>query len=146
MMSLQEHLDHVASRVATASLAGALAGVTTAAYRGSPIGRTVALTAVSWGMVATACFSVERLASVAFVTIANDHGLEDRSTLFTRQNAIASHVVGGAVGGGFIGLLYGNRPLQGALLLTPVLGAIGFGQELFEDERRGRSYQSSRVH
>jgi hypothetical protein len=146
-MPLQDHLDHVASRVAAASVVGALAGVTAATYRGAPIGRTVALTSLSWGMVATACFSVERLAAVAFASIANDQGLDDRSALvLPARHSMAAHLLGGAVGGGFIGLLYGNKPLQGALFLTPVLGAIGFGQRLFEDEQQGRDYQSSRKH
>jgi hypothetical protein len=146
-MSFQGHLDHVASRVAAASVAGSLAGVTAAAYRGAPIGRTVALSSLSWGMVATACFSVERLASVAFASSASDRDLDDKSAFFTPpRHSIATHLVGGAVGGGFIGLLYGNKPIQGALFLTPVLGAIGFGEQLFSDEQRWRDYQSSRKH
>jgi hypothetical protein len=142
-MSLQDHLDHVASRVATASVAGGFAGVTVATYRGAPIGRTAALTSVSWGMAATACFSVERLTSVVFASIAIEQNVDDRSAFFTfPRHSISSHLVGGAVGGGFVGLLYGNKPLQGALFLTPVLGVIGFVQQLFEDEQRGRDFQS----
>jgi hypothetical protein len=131
-MSLQDHLDHVASRV-----------VTVATYRGAPIGRTAALTSVSWGMAATACFSVERLTSVVFASFAIEENVDDRSAFFTfPRHSISSHLVGGAVGGGFVGLLYGNKPLQGALFLTPVLGVIGFVQQFFEDEQRGRDFQS----
>jgi hypothetical protein len=91
-------------------------------------------------MAATACFAAERVAAVVIGETSSSRNpdrfaaaLEDRPTAHL---SVVAHAIGGAVGGGLTGALYGNRPIQGALFLTPVMAVVGIGQELFDEAER----------
>lgn len=71
--------------------------------------RTAGLTAVSCALAATACFATERVVHTA---IGNDSSL---------AGLAISHTVAGALGGSFLGFLYQQRPLKGAVLFTPLM-------------------------
>jgi hypothetical protein len=91
-------------------------------------------------MAATACFTAERLAAVIIGDRVEDAyrlaaPLEDGPPAWS---SVLTHAIGGVVGGGVTGALYGKKPIQGALFLTPVMVAVGIWQELLDDARRER--------
>lgn len=128
---MQDQLDYMAARVSLACVIGGAAGTTSALYRGALVGRTALLSSLSCGMAATACFSFERLASAVLAS--------DEAPIVSKTT---THAIGGALGGALTGALYRKKPIQGALLLTPVLIVIGLGQELYDGLRQERLQQN----
>lgn len=153
-----EELDRIAGRVTLAGCFGALGGVGTALYRGSHLGRTVALTSLSCALAGTACFTSERITyhSLERILVStttdkqpNDQNdtIDDKLTLPSHlawdggiTPLLLSHMMGGFIGGSIIGALYKRRPVQGALFLTPIMILIGMGEQLLQDVRLEQEY------
>lgn len=123
-----DEIDHVAVRAGVCGTAGGLAGATRALLRGHPLTRSAALSASSMMIVATACFGLERVATVSWRQVYPD----------SKPNIIMSHALGGLSGGLVLGFLYNGRPSHGALFLTPIMMAAGYGQLLFDELKQER--------
>ena len=134
---MDEELDHVADRVRGAAALGSLAGGMIAVYRGYPFLRTMGYAGFSCAMVATATFGCERLAGVAMES--ND---TIRNNLSRLQFLVLSHVTGGAIGGAIVGGLYQQQPLNGMVLLVPLMTVWGVGESMFQDLRDFKMEQS----
>lgn len=126
-----ENIDRVASRVTIAAFLGTLAGVGTSMYRGTPMRRTVGLTAFSCAMTGTVCFGAERCATIV---AKNAFHREDNDW----DNVLLCHWFGGLVGGSILGTLYIGKPTHGILFFTPLMMLVGTGEKLFEDAREER--------
>lgn len=71
-------------------------------------------------MAATACFGSERIVQTVL--------LKDSSF----AGKMASHAIGGVMGGAVLGLLYQQRPLRGALFFAPIMMAVAVAEDSFE--------------
>ena len=131
-------LDHVAMRVTASTITGLGCGAAYSTLKGYPIFKTSISTAISFALVSTACFGMERVASTIIKQssdiIYNDHSDEVKrieSTGSTIQSPInpkliyGSHFLGGLMGGGVVGFLFQGKPLAGAFLLAPIMLGIG---------------------
>lgn len=131
-----EEIDRVAARVTYAGCLGALGGCLSAIYKGHVIHRTAALTALSCTMVATACFSSERIANFVAAKILVNNNEEKHIPSFSQ--IMATHAIGGIVGGAYTSMIYIRRPLQGVLFLTPIMLIVGVTEFTLQEmsERR----------
>jgi len=131
-------LDHVAMRVTASTITGLGCGAAYSTLKGYSIFKTSISTAVSFALVSTACFGMERVANIILkqssAIIYNDHIDEVKrieSTGSTIQSPInpkliyGSHFLGGLMGGGVVGFLFQNKPMAGAFLLAPIMLGIG---------------------
>jgi hypothetical protein len=129
-----DNLDQIASRVTLAGSIGALGGVATSLFKGTPMGRTVGLTAFSCAMTGTACFGAERCAAmVSSKFFHHDSG--------AWEDVLLSHSIGGIVGGSLLGSLYKSKPIHGVAFFLPLMLLIGTGEKLFQDVREERMQQ-----
>jgi len=111
-------MDYMSARVSLAAATGGISGLTLAHYRGYHFpARTVAHTAMSTAMAATACYGMERIAHHAATTALR---LQDGRW---SENSLryASHAAGGLLGGALLGSLYIRKPIRGALFFTPIM-------------------------
>ncbi|KAL3768775.1 hypothetical protein ACHAWU_006876 [Discostella pseudostelligera] len=151
---VDEILDHIGNRVTVATITGFFGGSAYASYKGFPIVKTSASTAVSFALVSTACFVMERGANAilhksSMLLLDDDnkaidnniyHGDDISSSIPTLSTIdpklhYGSHALGGMMGGCVVGFLFQGKPLAGALLLTPIM--LGIGKiELSLDEYR----------
>ena len=128
-----DEVDRVAGRMSLAALSGLLGGAALATYKGSPLPKTCVSMAMSCAVVGTACFGFERLSNVALrhVVGTNDKGTKTKALY-------GSHALGGMVGGGIAGALFQRRPVPGMVLCTPIMVAVAFAEEKFEEKRQER--------
>ena len=125
--TFMEEFDRVSMRVGTAGMFGAVAGVGTALYKGYPIPRTAGLTYLSCAMVASACFTSERIAAIYM------RGGPLEQELGVASFSMLTHACGGFVGGGIVGALYISKPLHGIVFFTPIMTVVGFADSLFQE-------------
>lgn len=126
-----EDVDHVAARVTVATGIGAALGSSVAVYKGHSIQRVAGSMALSWAMVATACLGTQRLASVA----ARRFLRQDDENIPTM---VATHAIGGIVGGGLSGYLYIRKPIRGMVFLTPIMLMVSLAEMKFQERRKIR--------
>lgn len=125
-----EDFDRAGARVTVAGFLGSLAGVGTALYKGHPMGRTVGMTALSCAMVASACFTGERL----MATIMRNYTPEVEQEMSRGSFLMLTHASGGGVlGGSILGYLYIGKPLHGIIFFTPLMVGFGAADALFQD-------------
>jgi hypothetical protein len=129
-------LDHLAARITAAGGFGALAGVGIALFKGHRIPRTAGLTAFSCALCGTACFGSERLASASAQYFLGSS--DEYQRLNHWETTLASHFIGGNLGGAIVGGLYTGKPARGVLFFTPLTVFFGFGDVLFQDMREER--------
>jgi hypothetical protein len=137
---MQQAVDHVSTRVSLAGVTGALAGSLTALYRGHhSLLRTAGLTSFSCAMAATACFGSERLA----YTAARSYLLRPEESNIAKQKylSLATHAIGGLVGGAWVGALYIGRPLRGAFFFTPIMMVIATAEGQFAQMRHSKQME-----
>jgi len=130
-------LDHVAMRVTASTITGLGCGAAYSTLKGYPIFKTSVSTAVSFALVSTACFGMERVANIilkqssAIIYNDSDEVKRIESTGSIIQPPIntkliyGSHLLGGLMGGGVVGFLFQSKPLAGAFLLAPIMLGIG---------------------
>jgi hypothetical protein len=133
-----ETIDHIAARVTIAACIGALTGSMSGLLKGYRIHRVAMASAVSTAAVATACLIVERLSFIAIEQfnplqqqLSDSKQIEpvpvqENRRIISLDNLLASHACGGIVGGAFSGLIYVQKPVAGALFLTPFMCAAGY--------------------
>ena len=158
---IDEVLDHIGNRVTLSTILGIFGGATYASYKGFPIVKTSASTAVSFALVSTACFVMERGANAILhrssILLVDDAGNDketdndflygDASSAFSASNIhqtklhYGSHAIGGIMGGCVVGFLFQGKPLAGALLLTPLMLGIGKIELSLDDYRTKRLRQ-----
>mmetsp|Transcript_5028 Transcript_5028/g.8839 ORF Transcript_5028/g.8839 Transcript_5028/m.8839 type:complete len:153 (-) Transcript_5028:391-849(-) len=112
-----DHVDHIAHRVSAAALSGLFLGAGMAVHRGSPVPRTAMSVAASCAMIGTACFGIERIASLIQDRVIGPAAAGDT----THTQFYTSHAFGGLVGGGIAGYLFQRKPFGGMMLFTPVM-------------------------
>ena len=130
-------LDHVAMRVTASTITGLGCGAAYSTLKGYPIFKTSVSTAVSFALVSTACFGMERVASIilkqssAIIYNDSDEVKRIESTGSIIDSPInpkliyGSHFLGGLMGGSVVGGLFQGKPLAGAFLLAPIMLGIG---------------------
>lgn len=133
-------LDHIASRVTASAVTGLGCGAAYSSLKGFPIFKTSVSTAFSFALVSTACFAMERAADTILrqssILIGDGKSIDSDSNgggeiSPATQPAVnlglhyGSHALGGLTGGGVVGFLFQGKPLAGALLMTPMMLAIG---------------------
>jgi len=131
-------LDHVAMRVTASTITGLGCGAAYSTLKGYPIFKTSVSTAVSFALVSTACFGMERVANIILkqssAIIYNDSdevkriestGSIIQSPPINPKLIYGSHFLGGLMGGGVVGFLFQNKPMAGAFLLAPIMLGIG---------------------
>lgn len=159
---IDDILDHIGNRVTVSTISGLFAGATYASYKGFPIVKTSASTAVSFALVSTACFVLERGANAILhrspislfedghddekaidgnVCYGNASSAMPPSTIHHPRLHYGSHALGGFMGGCVVGFLFQGKPLAGALLLTPIMLGIGKIELSLDDYRTKRLLQ-----
>ena len=152
---IDDILDRIGNRVTVSTMLGLLGGATYASYKGFPIAKTSASTAVSFALVSTACFVMERGANTilhrsstllfdddsADKVIDNNSHYGDASSAYFRNLLYGSHALGGMMGGCVVGFLFQGKPLAGALLLTPIMLGVGKIELSLDEYRRKRLRQ-----
>lgn len=155
-------LDHIASRVTASVLTGLGCGAAYSSYKGVPLVKTSMTTAFSFALVSTACFTMERVANIIIrqsSILLNDDDDDDdgkpiidsndklSATTRTTQSNInlglhyGSHGLGGLLGGGIVGFLFQGKPMAGAMLLTPMMLAVGKIEASADEYRTERLQQ-----
>ena len=149
-------LDHIASRVTASAVTGLGCGAAYSSYRGFPIVKTTISTAFSFALVSTACFAMERVANVILtrssmlivdgksIDSSSNSGGEISSAAQPAVNSglhYGSHALGGLMGGGVVGFLFQGKPLAGALLMTPMMVAVGKIEASVDEYRTERLRQ-----
>lgn len=130
--SLMKDVDHVASRVAVAAALGGISGATLGIYRGHNVPKIAQTMGLNFAMTATACIGSQQLALAAGRTLLKPKGDGTPSS----SMILASHGIGGAVGGGLLGGLYIGKPIRGMVFLVPVMLVIGMFELRFDETRR----------
>ncbi|KAL7559087.1 hypothetical protein ACA910_017502 [Epithemia clementina (nom. ined.)] len=97
--------------------------------RGHYLGRSTVLTAASCAMTGTICFGIERLAFVA-IQASPIEATRDIPRLYV---LLATHTIGGTLGGALLGAVYNRRPINGMFALMPLMFLIGYGESKFQD-------------
>ncbi|GKY94083.1 hypothetical protein MPSEU_000374800 [Mayamaea pseudoterrestris] len=125
-----EEVDRISLEVTLSAAMGALAGVGTSLYKGTPMIRTVGRTSLSCALTGTACFGAERCAALAARTFyeRNYDSNEWGDVMF-------SHAMGGLLGGSILGSLYIGKPAHGVVFFVPLMLLFGTGKKLFVDVR-----------
>jgi hypothetical protein len=124
--------DYVAARVAVATGVGGLAGASVGIYRGHNVPRVTQTMAMNFAMTATACIGSQRLALAAGRTLIPLKKGETPSS----KMILASHGIGGIVGGGILGALYIGKPVRGMVLLVPTMLFVGLLELRFQEHKR----------
>ncbi len=145
---IDDILDRIGNRVTVSTISGFLGGATYASYKGFPIVKTSASTAVSFALVSTACFVMERGANTILhrssALLFDDDSADkviDNNSHYDHNLLYGSHALGGLLGGCVVGFLFQGKPLAGALLLTPIMLGIGKIELSLEEYRRKRLRQ-----
>lgn len=112
--------------------AGLVGGAIYSGYRGTPVVRPSAFIAMNVGLVGAGCFAIEHMLGLAMDSVVSDQ------TLANPYKNLWSHGVAGFIGGGLVGLFVNRRPFPGAMLITPVMLLIGYGENEFRMMRRER--------
>lgn len=128
-----EAIDQLASRVTAIAAFGGMAGTGIALFKGHRLGRTAALTAFSCALCGTACLGSARL-----VSSAGEYLMGPPAKKNDWERTLASHFVGGWIGGGLIGGLYTGKPARGVIFFAPLTLLFGLGEVLFQDLRQER--------
>lgn len=148
MNKVMQTVDHVTYRVTACTATGLFVGSSLATFQGLPLINTTISMASSFALVSTSCFIPERLLYHGSFYIVpkqtlvlseadgvgngngdkNKDGDEDGEAINkTEKNRLFfSHVTGGLIGGGISGGLYKGRPLQGMMLLAPLMLGVAF--------------------
>jgi hypothetical protein len=97
----------------------------------------------SFALISTACFIPERLfynTSIYFYPKLNEHGAGSSMEGVKREETriFISHGLGGIVGGGVTGYLFRRKPLQGILLLSPIMMCVAYGEVKLQGYKRER--------
>lgn len=138
-----QDIDHISYRVTGCAFTGLFAGASFATLKGLPLPPTTISMAASFALVSTACYIPERIfynSSFYFLPIENNHGLGSLSEVgkIEKRRIFASHALGGVVGGGITGFLFKGKPLQGMLLLSPIMMCVAYGEIRLQDYKRER--------
>lgn len=141
-----QHIDHISNRVSGCAVTGLFVGASYSTLQGLPLAPTSISMATSFALVSTACFIPERIvymSSFYFVPKAygkeggeEDLSLERRTREETR--VYISHGLGGVIGGGITGSIFKGKPLQGMLLLSPIMMFAAYGELWLQDYKRKR--------
>mmetsp|Transcript_4417 Transcript_4417/g.8516 ORF Transcript_4417/g.8516 Transcript_4417/m.8516 type:complete len:162 (-) Transcript_4417:2871-3356(-) len=139
-------IDHITYRVSGCAFTGLFAGASLATLKGLPLSQTTISMAASFALVSTSCYIPERIFyNVSFYVLPrkeNDHGLYSLSAGSGSRREIsrivASHAMGGVVGGGITGFLFKGKPLQGILLLSPIMICVAYGEIRLQEYKRER--------
>jgi hypothetical protein len=136
-------IDHVSYRVTGSAFTGLFAGVSFATLKGLPIPQTSVSMAASFALVSTACYIPERIvynSSLRIFPRKNDHDATSLSEGEKREDTriFVSHTLGGVIGGGITGFLFKGKPLQGVLLLSPIMMSVAYGEIRLQTYKRKR--------
>lgn len=142
-------IDHIASRVTTSVLTGLGCGAAYSSYKGAPLFKTSVSTAFSFALVSTACFTMERVANIIIrqsSILLTDDGNADGKLMIDSNDKLSavhygSHATAGLLGGGIVGFLFQGKPMAGAILLTPMMLAVGKIEASVDDYRTERLQQ-----
>mmetsp|Transcript_23600 Transcript_23600/g.51112 ORF Transcript_23600/g.51112 Transcript_23600/m.51112 type:complete len:187 (-) Transcript_23600:343-903(-) len=149
-------IDHLSGRVTASAMTGMGCGAAYATFKGFPIFKTSMSTAVSFALVSTACFGMERVANVilrqssmlidgkSIASNPDDDNGDDSSIIQPTTNSrlyYGSHALGGFFGGGVVGFLFKGNPMAGAFLLTPIMLGIGKIEVSLDEYRNERLQQ-----
>jgi hypothetical protein len=142
-------IDHIASRVTASVLTGLGCGAAYSSYKGVPLFKTSISTAFSFALVSTACFTMERVANIIIrqssILLTDDVNADGKLIIDSNDKLSAvhygSHATAGLLGGGIVGFLFQGKPMAGAILLTPIMLAVGKIEASVDDYRTERLQQ-----
>eukprot|EP00538_Stauroneis_constricta_P014262 CAMPEP_0119562072 /NCGR_PEP_ID=MMETSP1352-20130426/19440_1 /TAXON_ID=265584 /ORGANISM="Stauroneis constricta, Strain CCMP1120" /LENGTH=125 /DNA_ID=CAMNT_0007610417 /DNA_START=51 /DNA_END=428 /DNA_ORIENTATION=+ len=116
------------------TLAGLVGGGIGAVLSGYPKRATALKVAMSFGLVSTTLFGMERLAYVGLSQYGPEKMSENR---LLRTSHAFSGVFGGAINMG----LYQGRPLVGVVMFLPIMMGVSQIEIMVQEERRRRIQQ-----
>jgi hypothetical protein len=131
-----DEIDHVANRVTNAALCGLVIGASIATYRGLPF-KTAFATSASCAICGTAAFGSERIVYNALNMFINPNDNSSDGNSSTSSSSFSasdgrhdrlwiSHGIGGMIGGSLCGGIFQRRPMNGALLFTPLMLGVAW--------------------
>ena len=147
-------IDHITYRVTFSTTVGMLVGASYSTLQALPLPKTTVSMASSFALASTACFIPERMFYHASfylvpkiqlepVKMSDDKKVdlvsESSGSFFNeRMRLYTSHGLGGIVGGSVSGGLFKGRPIQGLMLLTPMMLGAAYGEMKLQDYKKKR--------
>ncbi len=149
-------IDHITYRVTFSTTVGMLVGASYSTLQGLPLPKTTLSIASSFALASTACFIPERMFYHASFYVVPKIQLEPPtakmsddtkvdlisesggSSFYERMRLYTSHGLGGIVGGSVSGGLFKGRPIQGVMLLTPMMLGAAYGEMKLQDYKKKR--------